>query len=201
MTKGAIDGHLLCDPFFEPLWRELNDLGTPLGLHGPGGGELADNIAHRYRGHPNMDVLVTAIRSPFHAESAFGELIFGGVFERFPRLQVVSMESNASWLPWLMWRLDDKFEMNRPDLEIPLSLKPSEYFRRQCYAVIEPEEDVVKYTIDYLGDDNLLFSTDYPHNDCLYPEAVNTFLAQEDISDQSKRKILWDNGARLYGLT
>ena len=68
-------------------------------------------------------------------------------------------------------------------------------------AEIEPEEDVGKYAIDYLGADNILFSTDYPHSDSLFPDAVDTFLAQEGISDDDKRKILWDNGARLFGLS
>lgn len=52
----------------------------------------------------------------------------------------------------------------------------------------------------YLGDDNLLISTDYPHPDSLFPEAINTFVGLPGVSDVSKRKILWDNPARLFGL-
>lgn len=200
MTKGAVDGHLLCDGFFDPLWQEVDRLGVPFGLHGPGGGEMADNVANRYRGHRGMDVVSTALRSPFHAHTAIGELIFGGVLERYPNLKTVHMETGASWLPWLLDRLDEKWEMNQPDLDISLPLSPSEYFRRQCYVVMDPGENVIRYTLDYLGADNLLISTDYPHNDCLFPEAMNTFFALEGISDQDRRKILWDNGARLYGI-
>ncbi len=54
--------------------------------------------------------------------------------------------------------------------------------------------------IDELGDDNIVVSTDYPHADGRFPHAIDTFLALEDVSATSKRKILWDNCARLYRL-
>jgi predicted TIM-barrel fold metal-dependent hydrolase len=201
MTGGAVNGNLLSDEFFDPLWEQVNDLGVPFGLHGPPPSlALKDNIAHRYKDHRGMQLTGQVLGNPFHAQTELVELVLGGVLERFPRLTPVLMEVNASWLPWLLWRMDDKWEMNRHDLDIQLSMKPSDYFRRQVYAEIEPEEDVGKYAIDYLGADNILFSTDYPHSDSLFPDAVDTFLAQEGISDDDKRKILWDNGARLFGL-
>jgi predicted TIM-barrel fold metal-dependent hydrolase len=79
-------------------------------------------------------------------------------------------------------------------------LKPSDYFRRQCYAVADCDEDLARYVVDYGLEDNILFSTDYPHHDSPWPEGVNTFLALEGLSESAKRKMLWDNGARLYGL-
>ena len=201
MTGGAVDGHLLCDAFFDPLWEQMNDLGVAFGLHGPPPNYyLKDNIAHRYRGHEHTQLVAQVLGNPFHAQTELTELILGGVLERYPNLKPVMLEVNASWLPWLLWRMDDKWEMSGVDFDVELSLKPSEYFTRQCYAEIEPEEDVGKYVIDYLGSDNLLFSTDYPHSDSLFPEAVNTFLELPGISDDDKRKILWDNGAKLFGL-
>ena len=201
MTGGAVNGNLLCDEFFDPLWEEMNRLGTAFGMHGPPANyNLKDNYNHRYRGHRGMGVVGNAMTGPVHAQTQLAELIIGGVLERFPNLKPVFMEVNASWLPWFLWRLDDKWETNRPDLDIKLSIAPSEFFRRQCYCVVEPEEEPIKYTIDYMGADNLLFSTDYPHSDSIFPEAVNTFLALGGISDADKRKILWDNGAKLFGL-
>jgi predicted TIM-barrel fold metal-dependent hydrolase len=202
MTGGAVAGHLLCDDFFEPLWEEMDALGVAFGLHGPPANYmLQDNYNHRYRGHRDMQVVGNAMVGPVHAMTQVAELIFGGVLERHPNLKPVLMEANASWLPWLLWRLDDKWEIHAPDLGVKLSLKPGEYFRRQCYAVVESEEEVVKYIIDYMGADNLLFSTDYPHSDSMFPESVNMFLALEGVSDEDKRKILWDNGAKLFGIS
>ncbi len=204
MTGGAVDGHLLCDDHFDPLWAQLNDLGVPFGLHGPPPSlALKDNIAHRYNGHRGTQLISQVIGNPFHAQTELLELILGGVLERHPNLKPVMMEVNASWLPWLLWRMDEKWESSRPDLPklgINLPMRPSAYFTRQCYAEIEPEEEVGRYVIDYIGSDNLLFSTDYPHSDSLFPDAVTTFLDLPGISDDDKRKILWDNPAKLFGL-
>ncbi|MGH7855112.1 MAG: amidohydrolase family protein, partial [Candidatus Binatia bacterium] len=65
---------------------------------------------------------------------------------------------------------------------------------------VDVDEGLVKNVIDYLGDDNIVISTDYPHIDCRWPRALDEFLSTP-ISAQSKRKILWDNCARLYGVT
>ena len=204
MTGGAVDGNLLSDDFFDPLWAQMNDLGVAFGLHGPPPSlYLKDNIAHRYNHHPRTQLVRQVLGNPFHALTELSELILSGVLHRFPNLKPVMMEVNASWLTWLLWRMDEKWESSRPDLPtlgIDVPLPPSEYFRRQCYAEIEPEEEVGKYVIDYIGADNLLFSTDYPHSDSLFPKAVDTFLELPGISDDDKRKILWDNPARLFGL-
>jgi uncharacterized protein len=199
--QGAINGHLWSDEFFDPLWAELDDLAVPFGLHISFSGQVKDDARGRYAGHRRGQFIANVMATGgFYAHTAVVELIAGGVLERYPNLTPVIMESGASWLPWLLWRLDEKWETFAEDLDYTLELKPSEYFRRQCYAVVECEEDVAKYVIDYMGDDHLLISTDYPHHDSPFPDGVKTFLGLEGISRESKRKILWDNGARLFGL-
>ena len=80
-------------------------------------------------------------------------------------------------------------------------MKPSEYFKRQCWASVDCEESSVKYAIDYLGkSDNIIFSTDFPHIDAMFPHSSDKFLTLP-ISDEDKRKILWDNCAAFYGAT
>jgi predicted TIM-barrel fold metal-dependent hydrolase len=83
-----------------------------------------------------------------------------------------------------------------PDLKMP----PSEYFRRQCFISVEPDETPARHTIEEFGCDQLVFSTDYPHGDSKYPRAVESFL-KLSLPDDDKRKILWDNCARFYGIT
>src|SRR2546426_341906 len=106
---------------------------------------------------------------------------------------------NCSWLPWLLWRLDEYWKMSKSGEAAQLQALPSEYFRRQCFISVDVDEDQVEYVIEKLGNDNLVFSTDYPHSDSHFPEATDLFL-KLPLSQESKRKILWDNCARLYGV-
>ena len=80
-----------------------------------------------------------------------------------------------------------------------MSLRPSDYFLRQCFISVDVEEELVLDVIRRIGDDNVVISTDYPHADSHWPNALNHFLAVEIPSD-ARRKILWDNCARLYGV-
>ena len=81
----------------------------------------------------------------------------------------------------------------------PLSMRPSDYFLRQCFISVDVEEHLVADVIKRIGDDNVVISTDYPHADSHWPDAVNHFMKIE-MPSASRRKILWDNCARLYGV-
>ena len=109
----------------------------------------------------------------------------------------VTIEARITW--WL-YRLDDQWEKFGQAEELKLEAKPSEYFMRQCFISVDVDEHLVEDTVNRLGDDCIVISTDYPHPDCAYPHAVDKFLAMEGLSQAAKRKILWDNCARLYGL-
>jgi len=78
-------------------------------------------------------------------------------------------------------------------------MKPSEYFKRQCFVSVECDEDPVKAVHDLIGVGNVVFSTDFPQPDCKYPGAVERFL-ELSLPDPAKRAILWENCARYYGL-
>ncbi len=200
MTNQAVNGWLLADSEFEPLWDELERLDTVLGIHPAAPKLLADDIMNsRYRGHRRMNVLGTTMR-PFYSQTTIAELILGGVLDAHPKLQVMIMESAATWVPWLLYQMDEKWETYGPDQDYKLSLNPSEYFRRQCYIAADSGETSVKYVIDSVGDGRVLWASDYPHHDCPFPEATNTFLSLKETSDESKRKILWDNPVKLFGI-
>src|SRR5581483_4182674 len=136
-------------------------------------------------------------RSPLTAAVS---LTAGGVLERFPRLRVALLEGNCAWAPWLFHRLDEHWEWVGRYEAPELRRKPSEYFRTNCFLAVEADERPVAHYVEWFGDDNLVFSTDYPHADSKYPHAVDAFF-RLPLSPASQRKILWENWARLYGIT
>lgn len=78
-------------------------------------------------------------------------------------------------------------------------MAPSDFFKRQCFVSVEPDEHPVKYVIDHMGSDRLVFSTDFPHIDTRFPHAVDELL-KLPLSEEDKKNILWDNCASYYGL-
>jgi len=125
-------------------------------------------------------------------------MIGGGVLERFPRLRVGFLEANCSWVPWLLWRLNGHYELSGRYESPELKLEPMEYFQRQCYVSIEADEVTARFVEHCDLIDNVVFSTDYPHEDSKYPYAIETFLTLP-LTKRSRRRILWDNCARMYG--
>jgi len=183
------------DSYFEPLWVTLEELNLSLGFHestGTGKNQLGQRL------EPNL-MLRRVYAQPFEQMMALGSFCAGGVFARHPKLRVAFLEANCSWLPWLLWRLDEGWELEGDVWAPDVTMKPSQYFQRQCVVSIEPDEIVATNVINQFGSGRLVFSTDYPHGDSKYPEAVNHFL-RLPINDADKRKILWDNCAAYYGM-
>jgi uncharacterized protein len=197
LRANLVKGRNWYDPFYEPLWETLEELGIPVGFHeGTGtrsGRQTGDNF------DPNFGIR-RIFSQPVENMLALGALLCGGVLARHPGLNVAFLEANCSWVPWLIWRADEGYE-REGDIFMPdLDMLPSEYFKRQVWVSVEPDEAPARYTIEEFGCDQLVFSTDYPHGDSKYPEAVSSFLKLESLSDEAKRKILWDNCARFYGV-
>jgi predicted TIM-barrel fold metal-dependent hydrolase len=195
LRANIVNGHNWHDPYYEPLWSALEDLGVPLGFH-----ESNTSAARQVGEQFGYDFMLRhTFAHPVEQMLAVGSFCGGGVLHRHPKLRVAFLEGNCGWLPFLMWRLDEHWELYgdqwAPDLKNP----PSHYFKSQCYASVECDEEPVKYAIDFLGNERLVFSTDFPHVDTKYPRAVERFL-QLPITDEDKRKILWDNCATYYGM-
>jgi predicted TIM-barrel fold metal-dependent hydrolase len=196
VSNHPVNGRAWYDPAYEPLWAEAEQLGVPVAFHG------IQMAYQEHLGRRFMDnfVMAHAVAHPLEQMMALGSLLTGGVFERYPRLKAAFLEGSCSWVPWWLWTLDERVEKFGDDERFRLTMRPSEYFRRNCWVSVDPDEDVVRHALPSMGDDNIVISTDWPHDDSAYPRAVETFLGLEGVSDTTKRKILWDNCARLYGL-
>lgn len=129
--------------------------------------------------------------------------IFAGIFDRFPALKMVSVESGVGWVPFILETMDYELWENAPVQAAELSRMPSEYFKDHWYATywFEKNRGDVQGLIDSVGEDNVLFETDFPHPTCLYPSPLETI---EDrmltLRPETRRKILGENAAKLYRL-
>jgi uncharacterized protein len=140
-----------------------------------------------------------------HGMSLIPSLIFEGVFDRFPKMKVVVSELGWAWVPPLIWRMDAAYNVFRSELP-HLQRLPSEYFAEHFWLTTQPIEepedsrwiDQFYQQIEDAGlGDRLLFATDYAHHDFDSPnEALPAWLPRE-----TKRKILGENAASLYGVT
>ncbi|MBI2091261.1 MAG: amidohydrolase [Deltaproteobacteria bacterium] len=183
------------DPYYEPLWTTLEELNIPLGFH-----ESAASAVRQVGDQFGSNFMLRHLFShPVELMLAAGSMCGAGVLQRHPRLRVAFLEGNCSWLPWFLWRLDEHWEMFGDVWAPELRMLPSGYFKRQCFASVEPDETPVKYVVEHMGSDRLVFSTDFPHIDTRFPHAVDELL-KLPLSDEDKRKILWDNCASYYGL-
>jgi predicted TIM-barrel fold metal-dependent hydrolase len=196
LAPGCVGRRPWHHPCYDPLWAECERLDVPVSFHGGGQTHLRPDFSLEV-----FDKLMMwhTFAQPLGIMTVAVSLTAGGVFERFPRLRAALLEGNCSWAPWLFYRLDEHYEWLGP-MEAPeLRLKPSEYFRRNCFLSVEADEGIAGQYIEHFGDDNLVFSTDYPHADSKFPAAVQSFLTLP-LADASKRKILWDNWSRLYNI-
>ncbi|PYN73194.1 MAG: BarH protein [Candidatus Rokuibacteriota bacterium] len=183
------------EPYYGPLWSELEALDVPLGFH-EGLGAHLPQVGDRF----GRNVMLRhTVCHPAEQMLAAVSFCGGGVLHRHPRLRVAFLEGNASWAPFLLWRMDEHYEWLGDVYARELTMEPSGYFKRQCFVSVECDEDPVTGVVELMGALNIVFSTDFPHPDCKYPGAVARFL-QLPLSDDVKRAILWDNTARFYGL-
>lgn len=196
-----VKGRYLNAPECDVLWATAQRLKVPVAFHGTSGGASRDYVSNRFVVHPNFRTLNHAVSFPLELMLALASMTAGGVLERFPGLRVAFLEGNCGWLPWWLHRLDDQWKKYGGGEAVRLNALPSEYFQRQCFIGTDVDEELLAIVIDELGDDNIVVSTDYPHDDSAYPHAIETFLRLDRVGQGSKRKILWDNCARLYGLT
>jgi predicted TIM-barrel fold metal-dependent hydrolase len=197
LAPGCVNRRPWHDRHYDPLWAECERLGIAVTFHGGGQTFLRPDFSLEV-----LDKLMMwhTFNQPLGIMTVAVSLTAGGVFERFPRLRVGLLEGNCGWAPWLFHRLDEHWEWVGQYEAPELRRTPSEYFRTNCFLSVEADEEPVRDYVAWFGDDNLVFSTDYPHADSKYPRSLECF-AKLPLSEGSRRKILWDNWCRLYGVT
>ncbi|MCZ6547614.1 MAG: amidohydrolase family protein [Deltaproteobacteria bacterium] len=180
----------LGDTYFDPLYSEAQSLGCPLAIHGAPSRGLGLDFFRTL-------IEVRTLSHPFLQMIHLTSIVLEGVLERFPKLKIASLEAGCQWIPFLMDRLDMEYGNRSPQAPL-LKMKPSEYMSGgQIYYHAELWEKMLPDVIERVGEDQILYATDYPHEPDL-ASAIRKFEARKDLSASAKRKILSDNGTRFY---
>ena len=185
---------MLGDPYYDPMYELLQDLDCAFATHDFMGHNGASAGADRFETFTEWHTVC----HPHEAQMAMLSMIANGVFERFPRLRVAYMEANCAWLPGGCgaWRSTSSCRATMRSRGSPS--RPSNTSRTTASSRWSPTSTSCTHVIEELGDDKIVWESDYPHPDSKYPLAVQSFLDLPKVSDESKRKILWDNAIDLY---
>ncbi len=208
----------LADRHWDPIWALAQEAGLAISFH-IGSQEIA-NLE-------DLDEIATPVAGGYEGFGVRGglakqsvmlfmdnvhcitDVIIGGVCHRFPRLQFVSVESGAGWIPFAIEALDWQWQNNGVAREHPeYELLPSEYFRRQISGCFWFEEAGARAAVEQYPD-SFLYETDFPHVTSMSPGPQSVAehprdYAQRvwsDLPEDTARKVFHDNAARIYGLS
>ncbi|HEV8643138.1 MAG TPA: amidohydrolase family protein [Methylomirabilota bacterium] len=185
----------LWDPQWVPLWEIINEAALPLHIHTVGGQRPDFEKLPPMLGKVARAVHITGFQ--MHMATILTSLIFAGVLERYPRIKVVIGESGIGWIPYVLERMDAEWEDQFKDLT--LTMRPSEYWRRQCKATYQTDRIGIKL-LDELGHDTIMWGSDFPHPDGVWPDS-GEFIQRElgHLPAEVRQKIVCENAGKLYG--
>ncbi|BAU48563.1 amidohydrolase [Sulfurifustis variabilis] len=195
IRPNPVGGRNLDHPDFYPIWERAQDLGCVIAVHEGGNMRNAPQVGRdRFQNWAYLH----AVSHSMEMQMAVMCVTFGGVLDRYPRLRFSFVEAGGGWLPFWLERLDS--HARRLDWLLPeCKTLPSEAFRRQCVIQVESDESTIPMIADLVGEDYIVWGTDYPHFDCNWNGAVEE-LRSAKLSRATADKILGGNLIRFYDL-
>jgi predicted TIM-barrel fold metal-dependent hydrolase len=220
----SIGDKFFCDPVYDRLWATLADLDLTVGFHpylandlpgacrnlgfdrfvAPGARGMTQSQTDEMTGMVGIQNIffTQALSNVFDMQTTLTMLICGGTLERFPKLKVIFLEANGGWIvPWLE-RLDHHLEIFPWDVP-QMKMKPSEYFKRQCWISFDPDETTLRFTAEspLVGADRIIWASDYPHPDAKIPGVIGELRgAMTGLPEAAQKRILGLNAVDLYSL-
>lgn len=186
-------------PDLEPIWQACAEHDLPICHHSftwtppyfPGAFDCWDNI-----------FLGRLASHPWGAMRFIASVIGGGIMDRHPDLRVGILECGFGWLPFWGRRMNEQYEYVGSTAK--LKHHPEEYLKSgRFFCSIERHEgeDMYNSVRSFLGDDVLMYASDYPHSECQFPNTVSNILAWKTLQPDVQKKLLWDNAARFFKQT
>ena len=188
---------------WDPFWAVCSDLRLPVHFHiGASVTGMTFYGQYPWASHPANTRLAIGGTLLFIGNArVVTNLILSGIFDRFPDIQMVSVESGCGWIPFILEALDYEMSENAPDELRQMQKMPSEYFRTNMYATFwfENNRNKLPDLIEAVGEDRILFETDFPHPTCLYPNPLETVEAKmATLTSEIRAKIMGENARKLY---
>ena len=182
---------------WDPLWAAVDESGLPISFHTVG---LSPKAPKRDTTAAERAIMTGVALTVFQLSGAefVSSIILSGACERYPNMKFVLGECGVGWLPYVLFRMDDEAERWKI-AEHGLKMKPSEYWHRQGYSTFQIEY-LTNEMVETVGEDNILWGSDYPHPDCVWPDSRSVIDENLGHLDEDKlKKIVCDNTAKLYG--
>jgi predicted TIM-barrel fold metal-dependent hydrolase len=203
-TPTSPAAHRWSDRAYDPLWKALQDNGVVMTFHEFTRIPTATSnrvVRDTYRDSYSMMYLCG---HTLEAQLTVMDLMFGGVFNRFPKLPIVFVEAHIAWLPGWLASLDQQWNRAKStqDLSdwVDADLTPTELFRRQGLIVAFPDDLWVQQTVDHLSAENVLICSDYPHPQARYNVVRQFSEKYPALAPDVRNKILGGNAAKIFGL-
>ncbi len=184
-------------PMWEPLWKAVNDVQLPLHFHTfP---TVPPDTIGKYPGRVGRSVFFTVVSGfQMNLVNILAAIIAANVLERYPNVRIAFGESGCGWIPYALDRMDFEWEDRFTDLG--LKMKPSDYWRRQCKATFQYDRIGAKL-IDDMGAESLMWGSDYPHGDGVWPHSDKYIKEQfAEVSPEVTKMITCTNAGKFYGL-
>lgn len=184
-------------PHYDRLWAAAQEMDMPISLHILTGHNYskfpeARKGAELYRGSVNLKL--------HEAAGGLFDFIFYGVLDRFPRLKLVLVENEIGWIPWTLQQWDYYYNRFKKERPLPMTMLPSEYFARQCFATFF-NDAVGGRLLSGWGADNMMWSNDYPHPNSTWPRSHQVVARDlSHLGEDVQQKLTRLNAARLYNL-
>ncbi len=197
LPSNAPRGRRYSDPEYDPMWARAEEAGLPVAFHVA----CMSHVPDWMKAMSDRDPIVTYAGSSILIHDTLVELMVRGVCAKYPNLKFVLAEFNAGWVAhWL-----DKVQQGwgREFAKDPSSTAPVDVldiWKRQFFATIEDDTAALQ-TRDLIGEETLLWGSDYPHTDSTWPCSTQVLDEMfESFSPETRNKITRTNVANLYSL-
>ncbi len=184
-------------PDYDAFWAKAQELDVPISIH-PMAEPPTKRVYQRFKEMRGADWYHNVLGGQGPQQALF-VLFHYGLFEKFPKVKLVLLESSAGWAGAALDRMDTTFE-TALGTGTKMKEKPSFYFKRQCWVSGDPDEKALAYIVDYVGNDKFFWVSDFPHFDhpADYMNMLATLVAP--MSETARRNLLGDSCAKVYNL-